>query len=121
MSVLRDIEKLRNIFLADDVDDDTRTDNEQQIVEWEKTLTENEAMASWQSHDITKELIAQAKRSYVQIAARLATDRSLTEHLRQGLWANQDACQYFIMLGSADAKGEMERVQKEVRIALRSG
>lgn len=121
MSVLNDLDKLRAIFLADELDDETRRENETQIAEWEAAMLENEGLHSWQEHDVTKELIAQAKRSYVQMAATLANDRNLDDTRRKSLWAKQDACMYFVALGSRDAKGELQRIRQEVRTALKAG
>lgn len=114
----KDLEKLKETFLSADLDDDERAENEERINEWEKDIIENEAFASWQAHDITKKLVAQLKATYKEIGLRLATDRLLTQEARVSLWAKQDACVLMLDLMDTDAKGAIERVQREIRSAL---
>lgn len=113
----KDLEKVRQIFLSE-VDDETRADNEQKIIEWETDLRENEAIAQWRDHDITKQLAMKAKDAYKDISMQLATNRSLTEEQRFTFWGRQDACLFILSLTEIDAKGRIEQIQKEIKRSL---
>lgn len=113
----KELDKIKEIFLTE-VDEDIRQDNLDKINEWEQGLTHNEAFVSWQDHDITKEILKQAKESYREIALILADNRKLTEEQRYALWGKQDACAFIIDLAGKDAKGELEQIQKEIKTAL---
>lgn len=113
----QDLEKIREIFLTE-VDEETRLDNERQIIEWETSLRENEAIAEWRDHDITKKLALQAKESYKECAMQLGLDRRISTETRERLWAKQDACLFLLSLIEVDATGALERIRHEIRNAL---
>jgi hypothetical protein len=109
------LQKLREIFLNDDLlDDDIREDNAERIKEWEHLLLENEAFLSWQQHDISKKIVAEAKIAYKEFGLQLATNRSLTQEQRQSLWAKQDACVFILSLTEKDARKIIEDVNMEI-------
>lgn len=112
-----DLDKVRKIFLTE-VDEETRIDNEKKIAEWEHDLRENEAIAQWRDHDITKQLTLKAAATYKDLCMMLATNRTLTEEQRHTLWGRQDACLFILSLTEIDAKGRIEQIQKEIRAAL---
>ena len=112
------LEKVRELFL-NDVDPETATDNELKIREWEQGLHDNQLLLDWQNHDITREIVRQAKDAYVSFAISLSTVRDLTEGSRQILWAKQDAVRFLISLCGRDAKQEIEQINKEITQALR--
>ena len=113
----KDLEKVREIFLTE-VDEETRLDNEQKIIEWETGLRENEAIADWRDHDITKKIALQAKESYKDFAMQLAINRALTPEQRQTLWGKQDACLFILSMTEVDARGALEQIRKEIKAAL---
>ena len=115
---MKELENVKKIFLSDELDEDTRIDNEEKIKEWEESLIQNEAFASWQEHDISKQIVAQAKTSYKEFALLLANNRNLTEVQRISLWAKQDACLFLIQITEVDAKGAIDRVNREIKQAI---
>lgn len=114
---MNDLEKIREIFLTE-VDEETRLDNEQKIIEWETGLRENEAIANWREHDVTQSIIAKARESYKDAAILLALDRRLSNEVREKLWAKQDAYLFLLSLMDTDAQGELQRIHTEIRQAL---
>ena len=114
---MSDLDKIREVFLSE-VDDETREDNEAKIREWESALIHNQAFADWQSHDITRLIVQQVREAYRDIAVTLATNRSLTPEARASLWARQDAMVWILSVTEKDARGTLEQVEKEIRVAL---
>lgn len=112
-----DLDKVRELFLTE-VDEETRLDNEQKIIEWETGLRTNESIAEWREHDITKMILAKARESYKDAALILALDRRLSTEIRERLWAKQDAYLFLLSLMDIDAQGELQRIQSEIRQAL---
>ena len=115
---MKELEQLRQIFVAEDVDEETRKDNEYKIREWEQDIQKNENLASWQEHDVTRDLIRQAKESYKNLALQLIQDRSLSEKEREIIWAKQDAMMWFIRLGLVDPKKEIETIRASIVQAI---
>lgn len=115
---MKELEKIRAIFLSEDIDEETRADNEEKIREWESGLIKNENFLSWQQHDITKEILRQVKQSYKEMAIQLANDRRISNETRQTLWSKQDACLFIINLADKDAKTALEGLEKEISAAL---
>jgi len=115
----KELEKVRQIFLNDDgLDEETKEDNAKKILEWEQGLIANEAFAGWKDHDVTRQIEKQAKDSYKDIAMRLYRDRTLTDTQRVSLWAKQDAIQWILSLTEKDAKGAIEQINKEIKLAI---
>lgn len=115
-----DLDKIRQIFLTE-VDEETRLDNEKKIDEWERDLRENEAIAQWRDHDITKQLSTKAGATYKDLCMQLATNRTLTEEQQHTLWGRQDACLFILSLTEIDAKGRIEQINKEIKAAISAG
>lgn len=114
----KELDALKAVFLAPTLDEETRAENEEQLRQWEQQLIESEAFQSWKDHDITKQIVAKAKSSYVECAIMLATRRNLTDDKRQAVYAQQDAIKWLLSLTEVDAKGAMEAVQQKIRAAL---
>jgi hypothetical protein len=106
------------VYLAEDVDEESRADNEARIRELEAALYHNEALVGWQQHDISRLIAKQARESYVEFAQQLAGNRSLTDAERTKLWGKQDACLFLLSLIETDAKGALEELQREVKNKL---
>lgn len=116
-----DLEKLREIFVADtEVDEETRVDNLAIITEWEKKLRQLGSFQAWKTHPITIEILKQARKSYADCGLSLARDRNLTEGDRASLFAKQDAALWIISLASKDVQSEMATIHAEIRRALLS-
>jgi hypothetical protein len=115
--MMKELDKVREIFLSE-VDEETRLDNEQKIAEWETGLRENEAIADWREHDITKQIARQAKDSYKELSLQLALNRSLSPEQRHSMWGRQDACLFILSMTEVDARGRLEQIQKEIKQAI---
>lgn len=113
------IDKLKEIYLANDVDSEDYADNLARITEWESALRKNEDFVSWQESDVTKNIYQQAKETYKEAAMQLWRDRTLTDAQRATLWAKQDAALWIISMIAKDAKSEITYIQTEIRKALR--
>ena len=113
-----DLEKIKEIFLASDVDDDERAENEETIREWEQSISEHKAIDTWRKSDITLKVGQQARDSYKAMAMQLALNRELSEKERLSLWARQDACKLLLSFIEVDAKGALESIHNEIRTAL---
>lgn len=115
---MKELDELKAHFLTDDLDEETRADNEAQIRAWENALIQNENFAGWVEHDITRLIVSETREAYKNHALQLATSRTLTEAQRQSLFAKQDACLFLLNLIEKDAKGTLEQIHREIRAAL---
>ena len=115
---MKELEKLKEIYLANDVDDEDYQDNLDKITEWEKELFENENLISWQEHEVSKEILKKAKETYVEIAIRLANDRKIEEKERMSLWAKQDAMLWILQFSSDEPKNIIKQIQSDIKKAL---
>ncbi len=115
---MKDLDKIREIFLSEELDEETIADNAAALKEWESTIAESEAFLAWQAHDITKLIVAQAKASYKEFGVRLATERTMDEKTRMSLWARQDACTLLVEMADRDARGALEQVEREIKSAI---
>ena len=115
---MNELEKVKEIFLAEDVDEETRKENEEQIMAWQQALVLNEAFNSWKNHDITKEILVKAKQSYKDISINLIRNRTLSETQRNAEWAKIDAISWLLSIIDQDAKGQLEQIQKEIHSAI---
>lgn len=113
-----DLEKLKEIYLGADVDEETRAENLKEITDWENALIKNENMRDWQAQDITKEISHQAQSTYREITLQLGTNRKLTEPERFSLWAKQDAALWIISMTMTNAKDIIEQINGQIKAAL---
>lgn len=114
-----ELNQIRKIWLdPETVDDEDRRDNEEKIKEWERALIENENFLGWQEHDVTKQILKQARENYKEISLILATNRELTDRQRMEYWGKQDAALWLITLGDHNAKLTLESINLEMRTAL---
>jgi len=114
---MKELEKLREILLTE-VDEETRQENEEQIRRWEEELQQHEGLASWQSHDVSKLIADKARKAYLDASMILATRRDHPEDFRVQMWAKQDAAMWLLSILTGDAKGQIERLQRDIRNAL---
>lgn len=112
------LEQLEEIYLSDDIDDETRADNLSLIREWRSRLIKLEEYAGWKDHPVTQDIVAKAKKSYVDHSLLLARSRDLTDSARQSLWGKQDAMLWIISLTSDDAQEEISGIEMAITRAL---
>jgi len=115
---MKNLQKLKEIFLSDDIDSEDYESNLADIRSWESQLIENKNMLGWQNHDITKEIMKKAKESYVELSTKLASDRKLTEAVRQSLFSRQDAMLWILSLSGDDPKSTIEGINSNIKTAL---
>jgi len=111
------LERVKEIFLTG-VDEETLLDNQERILEWEKSIVENEAILNWQDHDITKMVVKKAKESYRDVSQTLYQNRELTDRQKYEMWGKQDACLFILSLASKNAKKELEEINNEIKRAI---
>lgn len=114
---MKEIDELRQVFLAEP-DPEIRADNERIIIEWETKLVQSHAFNDWKSHDITQQIIKQARESYKEMAFQLAVNRTLTVEQRMTLWAKQDAMRYLLTMIDQDAKSVIDGIIADIKRAL---
>ena len=113
-----DLEKLKTIFLSDEVDAEDYQDNLDKINEWEQSLVSNENIKGWQDHDITREIVQRAKESHATLSLLLATDRKLTDTERASIYARQDAMVWMISIASESPEQVIAGIQDDIKKAL---
>lgn len=118
MSIEKDLEQVREIFLTE-VDEETLKQNKEEIDSWNQSLIENKAYLEWQSSDITRSISRQAQESYKDASMSLALKRDLTDIDRNKLYAVQDACTFILSLTDKNAKESLEQLSKQIKQALR--
>lgn len=114
------LEKLKEIYLADDIDSEDREENLKEIRDWERDLIENKNILSWQEHNITQEIMTKAKENYIELSKRLSTERDLTEQERASIYGKQDAMLWLISLSGENPKSMLEKINNDITIALSS-
>lgn len=113
-----ELQKVKEIFLAD-VDEETYQENIEEITEWEKSLVENENYLSWLEHPVTQQILNQARKTYVDAVVTLGKNvRNLQKNDIDRLTAHQDACLWFISIGSKDVKNQIEMIKGEIERAV---
>ena len=112
------LEKLEQIYVSDDVDEETRADNLAIIQEWRSKLIKLDEYERWKSHPVTEEIIARAKKSYVEHSLLLARSRELTDVERCQLWGKQDAMLWLISLASTDEAASIAEIEALIERAL---
>jgi len=115
---MKNNQKLKEIFLSSDIDSEDYEDNLDLLKGWESQLIESKNMLGWQSHDITKEIMRKAKESYVDASTKLASDRGLTEAVRQSLFSRQDAMLWILSLSGDDPKSTIAGINNSITRAL---
>ena len=115
-----DLDKVRELFVADEQDEEEKQSNLETINEWEKSIRENTAFIDWQQSDITQQIIQKAREAYKQVSLRLVYDRNVSESERHTLWAKQDAAIWILSLLARDAAGELKQVDEAVKRAINS-
>ena len=114
------MDRIKKIFLAEELDTEIIEDNRRTLDHWEQTLNEHEPLASWKEHEYTEEIVQLFKNSYKNIGLKLAYDRKLSEQDRHNLWNKQDAITLMLelMLSDVDAKGIVKTIKREIEQAI---
>lgn len=113
-----DLDQVRQIFLAPDVDPEDQAKNVEIIRAWESDLRHHKAFAEWQELDITKSILAKAKQQFKDISLHLSNNRTMTDQERATLWGKQDACMLIISLMEQDARAAIAQIENEIRQSL---
>jgi hypothetical protein len=114
----KDLEKLREVFLASDIDDEDYQDNLDKISEWENALRSSENFIAWQKDDVTREILSRAKLSYRENGVKLASDRNLDQIKINAIWAKQDALLLMINLIEGNHESTIKQINNEIKQAL---
>lgn len=115
----KDLQKVKEIFLAKDLDEEDYQDNMDKIDSWEGSLRENEDFGNWQESDITKEIIKKVRETYKDLALELINNRELTEKQRLVIYSKQDACIFLLSLVYKDVKSNIEAIKREIHQTLK--
>lgn len=107
------LKQAKELFLTD-VDDETRQENLDVINDWEKSISENYAFGEWQEHDITKRIVEEVRKTYVDTSMVLLEDRRIDQATREKLWAKQDAILFMLSLMSRDVQGDLKNIEGEI-------
>lgn len=118
MSIKKDLEKVKELFLTN-VDEEDYDDNLEKINEWEKDLRESEDFESWQESDITQSIITQCRQTYKELALTLIEKRDLTEDQRRIIYSKQDACLFLLSLVYKNVKLTVGALHREIQKALK--
>lgn len=118
MSIYKDIEKLKEVFLAGDLDSEDYQDNLDKLNEWETNLRMHEDFLAWQNHDVTKVILLRAKQAYRELGLTLAVNRSLTPEQRTIIFAKQDAITMLINLSGENSESAIKQINNEIKQAL---
>lgn len=114
---MKELDDVKKIFLASNVDDEDRADNEAKIREWEKGLQDSEELAGWLDHPVTKTIMQQARSSFVELSLALL-DRRLIDARRIDLFAQREAMIWLLTFASKDPKADIESINNDIKRAL---
>lgn len=114
----QDLEKLKEIYLSSDVDEEDREDNLERIREWEKTIAESTSLSEWQNHDITKSIALKIKSVYIENALILGTNDLLDEDKRKEMWSIQKAIKFLLSYMDNDYKRVIDQVHGDIKKAI---
>lgn len=115
---MNDLQKLKEIFLSNDIDSEDYQDNLALIKDWETELLINENLLDWQEHDVTKRIMAQAKQTHKDVCMRLMNDRDLSKSQRLSLFARKDAMEWMMSLASKEPEEAIKQIQSDIKKAL---
>jgi len=113
------LNKLKEIYLADDVDSEDRETNLIDIKNWESELIKNKNLLGWQEHDVTQGIIKKAKENYKDLSMRLVNEREITEAQRLSIYSRQDAMLWLISLAEDNPKSALEQINNNIAVALK--
>jgi len=60
---MTELDILKEVFLAPNLDEETRRENEDQIAAWERAFLEHEELRGWREHDVKERIARQAEDS----------------------------------------------------------
>lgn len=115
-----DIEKIKDIFLAEDIDSEDYSQNLEDIKLWENDLFENENLLSWQEHDVTKSLVKKARESYQDLSMKLILKRDLLKNERRIVYAKQDAMLWLIGLATGEPAIAIQQINDDIKKVLKT-
>lgn len=113
-----DFDKLREVFLSKDIDDEDYDDNYKALNDLEREYRESVDLQEWLGHVLTKKLFDTAQEAYVSNAVRLAQDRELTEKERWSIYAKQDAMLWLLTVVEDNPTEKISLIEEQVKKAL---
>ena len=116
----QDLQKLKELYLGADVDDETKEDNMKVIREWEKAMTEKQEILQWKGHEVTKFIVGLLKKEYVKNALELGTNDRLSESDRNKIWSKQNGILFMFSYMLKDAKSELVQLETNIKNAISS-
>jgi len=114
---MKDLDRVKELFLTD-VDEETRKENEEKIIEWERGIRVSESFKEWQETDVTRQIVSKVKETYRDLSMALIHNRTLTDAERASIHARQDACLFILSLADVDADGQIRSIQAQITKAL---
>ncbi len=117
---MKDLEKVKEIFLSPELDTESFAENYEKVNEWENGLRQNKDFLNWQQSDVTKNIALKAKESYKDNAMILMLDRTLLDAQRKSLWAKQDAIVWLLSMIDEDVKSKISQIHREIQTALKA-
>lgn len=114
----KDIEKLKEFFLASDVDSEDYQDNIEYLQSIENSIRENTDFNLWQDSDISKMVLGMVRTVYKDICITLYSEDEMPESKRIELIAKKKACIWMASLLSKDTKSELESIHGTIKSML---
>jgi hypothetical protein len=76
------------------------------------------AQEEFSKHPVTKELLEMCRKEVVSFRRYLATDRRLTQEMRQAIWSDIDARLWFIDMIGKDFQAEIDAIEASLQREL---
>jgi hypothetical protein len=114
----KELKKVKDIWLAPDLDEEDYQDNLQKITEWEEGLRTSEAFVVWQENDVSVQITKEARDLYINLSLDLINNRALTEEKRLAIHAKRDAAVWIISMINRNAAEVIDSIQNEIKTAL---
>lgn len=115
---MKELEEVKKIFLDNELDEEDRQKNLEDILAWETSLRNNQAFLSWQESDISRNISSKLKSEYRDISVQLSSNRTLTEVQRYSFWAKQDSIKWLLSIIEHDAKSVIDSIEQEIKTIL---
>lgn len=112
------LNKLKEIFVLNENDEETRQDNLKTITEFEVAIARNKALSEWRQSDISQEFIKTFKTFAHKVTVLLGTNSEIDEKTRQQLFAKRQAVLWFLSIINENPESDLMRIESEISKAL---
>lgn len=112
------LNKLKEIFVLNENDEETRQDNLKTITEFEVAIARNKALSEWRQSDISQKFIKMFKTFLHDITLVLGTNSEIDEKTRQQLFAKRQAVAWFLSIINENPESDLMRIESEISKAL---